>query len=110
MALLQGSPAPSRALGPDAEAPRLLPLIGGEALALSGIQLDLLHPVPQGLDRDPEILGHPGDRSAGANQSDGLGPELRRVRRCGLASQRGLLRGAEALKTPRGPRKRVKLM
>jgi Kef-type K+ transport system membrane component KefB len=67
-----------------AQAPELLSLIGGQALALAGVDVGLLDPVAQRLVGDAQVARDLGDRALrGAGELHGFTPELRRLWRLG---------------------------
>jgi hypothetical protein len=60
----------------------LLTLLGGEPLPFAPVDLGLPYPVPQGVVRDPKLLGNLRDRSTrGVDEPDRLCLELWRILR-----------------------------
>jgi hypothetical protein len=76
-------------------------LLGGQPVALSSIELGLADALAKRLEGHAEIASdHAQLRPRLASQWNGLNLELRRVRRSGPPSQRGLLLGAERPQLP----------
>lgn len=62
------------------EAVQFLPLVSGNAIALSNVYILLFQPVFEGFGSNPEIGGDLGESFIrGAGELDGFGPELRWV-------------------------------
>src|SRR6266568_2069372 len=76
---------------PPAQAGELLALIRGDALPLALVDLGLADPRSQLLHGHPEVSRDLLQGATRADQADGLGSELRRVRRSRSASHSGLL-------------------
>lgn len=81
---------------PTLESGHLVAIFARQALSATVVNVGLANPVPERFHRAAEVPRDSLDRAAGADETDGLGPELGRVRRMRSSSERGLLPGAAA--------------